>query len=434
MNESEGLLPKMGAEITSLLADKKKIFIAYSGGVDSHVLLHLLVQIREEIPKLRLTAVHINHGLSINAKKWEKHCLQTCKDLNVPCIVKNVDAKSKIVDYSPEEVARNLRYKVFAEILPHDALLVTAHQANDQAETLLLQLFRGAGPRGLAAMPIIMQFAKGWLLRPLLSFSRDELLSYAAEYKLKWLEDESNTNVKFARNLLRQRLIPLIKKNWPGIVIALNRVANHCAAANELLEDLAVEDLEKVSGGNKDTINTQELKKLTLARQSNVLRFWLYNLKLPIPSTAKVQEIIRTVVHARNDAMPIVKWRGAEVRRFQNHLYAMVPLLVHNNKVVLRFYLRRPLKLPGELGVLHAKTSEKFKANYKNKIFTVRFRQGGEELKLGTRNTHKLKKLMQEWQIPPWLRERVPLICCNKRIVAVVGYYNIDGIQPYIVN
>lgn len=431
MNKSKGLLPKMSAKVISLLANKKKVYIAYSGGVDSHVLLHLLVQIRKEIRGLQLTAVHINHGLSINAKAWEKHCTQACKDLSVSYLVKNVDAKQKIVDNSPEEIARNLRYKVFAEILPRNAVIMTAHQADDQVETLLLQLFRGAGPKGLAAMPITMKFAKGWLLRPLLSFSRDEILRYAMEYKLNWLEDESNSNIKFPRNLLRQRLMPLIKKNWPGVVTTLHRVANNCACANELLESLATEDLEKVKGRTKDTISMQQLKKLTLARQNNVLRFWLTNLKLPIPSRAKLQEVIRAVVHARSDAVPVVKWRGAEVRRFQGRLYAMTPLLPHDNQVVLRYYLHRPLKLPGDLGVLHVKTSEKFKA----KMFTVKFRQGGEELKLGKREgTRKLKKLMQVWQIPPWLRERVPLIYHNKKIIAVVGYYNISGVQPYFVN
>lgn len=410
----------------------KKIFIAYSGGLDSHVLLHLLVQARKINPKLQLTAIHVNHNLSANAKQWTKHCKKICRELRVVCIIKNVNAKIKIKDHSPEEIARKLRYETFAETLPKNSVLVTAHQANDQAETLLLQLFRGAGPKGLAAMPLKIKFAKGWLVRPLLDFSREELLQYAKAQKLNWIEDESNTDTRFNRNLIRHKLMPIIKKNWPGIITTLNRVANHCARASELLENLAAEDLANVINA-KDTINIEALKKLSSARQDNVLRFWLHTLHLSTPSEVKLHEVIRTVVNSRSDASPVVGWQGAEIRRFQNHLYALSPLMPHDNKVILHFNLKQPLKLPAGLGVLRAKVNKKFAAAAKNKIFTVRFRQGGEKLKLAKRQgTHQLKKLMQEWQIPPWLRDRVPLVYCDAKIVAVVGYYNIVNIPIYL--
>lgn len=421
-------------KILSLLDGSKKIFIAYSGGLDSQVLLHLLVQLREVRPKLQLTAIHVNHNLSANAKQWIKHCKKTCKELCVECIVKDVNAKIKIKDHSPEEIARKLRYETFAENLPKNAILVTAHQANDQAETLLLQLFRGAGPKGLAAMPVKIKFGKGWLMRPLLDFSREELLQYAKGYKLKWIEDESNADVKFSRNLIRHKLMPIIKKKWPGITAVLNRVANHCATANELIENLAAEDLSKVVD-DKGTIDIESLKQLSLVRQSNVLRFWLHTLHLSIPSEVKLNEVIRTVVSSRSDANPVVQWHGAEVRRFQNHLYAMPPLLPHDNKMVLSFNLKRPLKLPGDLGVLRAKVSKNFAVKFKNKKFTVRFRQGGERLKITKRQgTHDLKKLMQEWQIPPWLRDRIPLVYCDTEIIAVVGCYCIDGLASLVID
>lgn len=222
--------------------------------------------------------------------------------------------------------------------------------------------------------------------------------------------------------------MPIIKKNWPGIITTLNRVANHCAAASELLENLAAEDLADVINA-KDTINIEALRKLSSARQDNVLRFWLHTLHLSTPSEVKLHEVIRTVVNSRSDASPVVGWQGTEIRRFQNHLYAMSPLLPHDKRKVLRFNFKRPLKLPADLGVLRAKVNKKFAAAAKNKIFTVRFRQGGEKLKLAKRRgTHQLKKLMQEWQIPPWLRDRIPLIYCDAEIVAVVGYYSVAGL------
>jgi tRNA(Ile)-lysidine synthase len=416
---------KFRQEFLSLLDNNKKIFVAYSGGVDSHVLLHLLVLLQKENPKLKLTAIHVDHNLSPNANKWDKHCKKTCKDLGVDYVIKNVNAKIKLKDHSPEEIARKLRYEVFAKALSKNAILVTAHHSNDQAETLLLQLFRGAGPKGLASMPMQIKFAKGRLVRPLLNFMREELLQYAKANKLKWIEDESNTNLKYGRNFVRHKLMPIVKKQWPGITAVLNRVANHCAQADELLESLAAEDLVSVAGGIKDTINITHLKKLPLARQRNVLRFWLHSLKLSIPSEAKLNEVTRTVVNSRSDAVPVVKWDGAEIRRFQNHLYAMQPLLPHDNKTVLRLYLNKPLKLPGDLGVLRAKIKKNSKADVENKIFTVRFRLGGEKIKLpGRQGTHLLKKLMQEWEIPPWMRERILLVYCGEEVVAVIGYYN----------
>ena len=420
----------MHNKVISLLGKSKKIFIAYSGGVDSHVLLHLLAQIRKSHPKLELTAIHVNHNLSSDAKKWVKHCQNSCKKLRIQCVVTSVDANVKIKDHSPEEIARNLRYAALVQQLPKNALLVTAHHVNDQAETLLLQLFRGAGPKGLAAMPVKIKFAKGWLLRPLLDFSREDILQYARKHKLKWIEDESNTNPKYARNFIRYQLLPIISKQWPGVVTALNRAAKHCAVTSGLLSVLAAEDLKLVEGKVEQTIDLTALKKLSVERQENLLRFWLHGLGFTIPSEAKLREVLRTVVNSRSDTKPLVKWSGVELRRFQNHLYAMSPLLPYDTKAILSFDFKKPLKLPADLGVLRAKINKSSKGNAKTQNFTVRFRQGGEKLKLsGRQGTHKLKKLMQEWQIPFWLRDRIPLVYCGEEIIAVVGYYSISDVS-----
>jgi tRNA(Ile)-lysidine synthase len=276
-------------------------------------------------------------------------------------------------------------------------------------------------------MPAQTKFSQGRLIRPLLNFTREDLLQYAKENKLKWIEDESNADLKYGRNFVRHKLMPVVGKQWPGIVTVLNRVAKHCAESNELLEVLAAEDLAKVAGDSKGTINIVLLKQLSIARQRNVLRFLLYSLKLSIPSEAMLNEIIRAVVNSRSDAVPVVSWCGAEMRRFQNHLYVMSPLLPHDNKVVLPFDLNKQLKLPSDLGMLRVEVVKNSKFNIKDKVFTVRFRCGGEKIKIAKRGTHQLKNLMQEWQIPPWLRDRVPLIYCGAEIIAVVGYYAIKA-------
>ena len=438
-------LEDLCGKFSSLTSSYKKIIVAYSGGLDSHVLLHLLVN--SSIAKSKITALHVNHNISPNSKKWATHCQRVCEKLKVKYVTRDLE----VTDFSKkskEEVLRNLRYEIFADVLPKGAALLTAHHADDQAETLLLQLFRGGGPKGLAGMPEKIKFAKGYLMRPLLGFSRCDLEQYAKKHKLKWIDDESNFDTKFDRNFIRHKLMPKIQKNWPGAVTALNRSASHCAEAAELLEVLAEKDLEEVAlhchprvdgDPEKMIINITPLKKLSLTRQKNVIRFWLGKPNLPLPSETKLNEIIRTVVNSRYDRMPVVEWKGAEVRRFRNNLYAMPPLAPHDNKQVL-FFSGKSLKLPGGLGALKIKTSSssppkirgdklsgnpvEFKLNPKK--LEVRFRQGGEKIKLpGRRGTHDLKKLMQEWDIPPWQRDRIPIVYYDEKIVAVVGYYGI---------
>lgn len=406
-----------------------QIFIAYSGGLDSHVLLHLLTQIRRYQPSLNLNAIHINHSLSTNAKIWDQHCKKICKDLKVKYITKQVNANIKIKDHSVEEIARNLRYEVFANILPKNAVLMTAHHANDQAETLLLQLFRGAGPKGLSAMAIKKEFAQGWLVRPLLHVSRMDLLEYAKEHKLDWIEDESNIDTKFSRNLVRHTLMPIIMQNWPGVTKVLNRVAGLCAQADELMEEFGKQDLI-LTTETKEVINIAALKQLSIARQCNVLRFWLYSLNLPIPSEIKIQEILRTAVNSRKDANPIITWPGVQIRRFNGNLYAMSPLFIHDNKAILSFDIKKKLNLPSDLGVLSIKINKDLAKNYQNKKFSIRFRTGGEKVFLSKRKvTYELKKLMQEWQVPPWMRDRIPLVYCENQIIAIPDFYAIDGLD-----
>lgn len=420
-----------------------QIFVAYSGGLDSCVLLHLLTQIRQYQPYLDLNAIHINHNLSTNAKKWDQHCKKICKDLKVKYIVKQVNANIKIKDQSVEEIARNLRYAAFTKILPKNAVLMTAHHANDQAETLLLQLFRGAGPKGLAAMAPKKEFAQGWLVRPLLHYSRQDLLEYAKEHKLDWIEDESNTDIKFSRNLIRHTLMPIIRQNWPGITKVLNRVAGLCAQTNKLIEELGEQDLAIVAtqssgeaGGIQQLlINITKLNQLSLARQNNVLRFWLQKLSLPIPSEVKIKEILRAAVNSRKDANPIIAWPGVQIRKFNGNLYAMPPLAKHDSKIILFFDIKKKVNLPSGLGILSIKINKGLTKKYQNKKFSIRFRTGGEKLFIPKRKaTHELKKLMQEWQVPPWMRDRIPLVYCEDQIVAIIGYYNVYGLKVFITS
>lgn len=208
--------------------NKTKFLIAYSGGMDSHVLLHSIHDLRRQNPLLKIRAVHIHHGLNPNADYWVKHCSAICEQLNIELIVKTINVKKN--KHSLEALARELRYQEFIKIINTDECLLTAHHADDQAETLLLQLFRGGGPKGLAAMPKYKNFAQGSFLRPLLEFSRKDLYDYACKNQLNWIEDDSNENIGHDRNFVRHKLMPIITERWPGILTTLARSAEHCAA------------------------------------------------------------------------------------------------------------------------------------------------------------------------------------------------------------
>ncbi len=402
------------------LTRHSKFLIAYSGGMDSHVLLRSLVTLRKQHPELQLRSVHVHHGLSSNADMWVEHCRRICTDLNVEFIVKYVEAKSSN-KHSPEAVARELRYQEFANLLMEDECLLTAHHADDQAETLLLQLFRGSGTRGLAAMPEHKGFVLGTLVRPLLEFSRQELYEYALQNDLSWIEDESNENIGYNRNFIRHQLLPIIKNKWPGILKTLARVSNHCANASELLSVLAKQDYVKVYGSKPNTLSIKKLLRLDAARQSNIIRYWLHKLDLPTPTHVKIQHIIKDILHCRRDATPIVHWQDVEARRYRDDLYAFKPLKKHDADIILVWDITKPLKLPADLGMLHPNVLKDHGIDLVNaKNITVRFRQGSERCKIrGREGAHELKKIFQENNIPPWQRDRVPLIYRDNELIFI---------------
>jgi tRNA(Ile)-lysidine synthase len=408
------------------LTQANDFYIGFSGGLDSCVLLHSLASLRSHDAAFKITAIHINHELSANADHWDNFCRDICGKLQIAYISKKVDVKAiSKAGESLEAVARKLRYDVFVNMVPANAVLLTAHQADDQAETLLLQLFRGAGPKGLAAMPQKIIFANDvTLIRPLLNFSRQSLHVYAEQNNLKWIEDESNFDIAFDRNFLRHQVLPIIRDNWQGIVKTLNRTAEHCAEADLLLQELAEQDWQNAMGFIKNTLSIKKLLSLDVPRCNNLLRYWLQQkLVLPLTSTKKMLAIREYVLNSRTDAAPIVQWEGVEIRKYQDDLYAMPPLCAHDAGAILPWHdLREPLVLPKNLGTLHCKnlnSSEMTKA----KNISVRFRQGGEHFIPRGRNfSHALKNLFQEWKIPPWQRDRVPLIYSDDQLIAVVGY------------
>ncbi len=399
-------------DILHICPSTKRLWVAYSGGLDSHVLLHLLAQ-----SDLNLRAIHINHGLNSDADYWAEHCQNVCKALDVPCDVIKVTVDVAARE-SLEAKARTVRYQAIIDAIAPDDVVLTAQHADDQAETLLLQLLRGSGVAGLAAMPK----DKGWLIRPLLAYTRAELYEYAQAANLKWIEDSSNADTRFDRNFLRHEIMPRLQQRWASVSHIISRAASHQAEANELIQDLAELDLQQCQGHTSDQLCLDSLSELSSARQSNVLRFWIKKLALPSPTTKQLQQILSNLMTAKADSQPLVSWQGAEIRRYRQHLFAMPNLPTSQNTIKWLFLSPLPRLALGNLEV----TQGKGLALPNGTELEIRFRQGGEVIRL---NKHQrvVKKLLQAAGLPPWQRQFIPLIYLKNVLIAIPGVGVADG-------
>lgn len=416
--------PKKLYTLLTNLTPARHFLVAYSGGLDSHVLLHSLAQLREIYPAISMRAIHFHHGLNTQADQWAEHCLSVCTDLGVDYQWEHLTL-SPTKGESLENLARTARYQALDRVLalgPPDEVLLTGHHQNDQAETLLLQLLRGAGPKGLAAMPACLNFAHTKLIRPLLNFSRHHLEAYAQKHQLQWVEDSSNQELSFDRNFVRHELLPLIQKRWPSALTTLARSANHCAEASILLAQTADTELLRLQGSAPHTLSIQNLRDLSPYKQSLVIRRWFEHRHLPIPSQNKLMQIIHEILPCRDDAMPKVEWQGAEIRRYRGDLYAFSPLPPIPSSLIIPWDLKKVLTLPENLGVLIPQECQQSPL-YKGGPVTVRFRQGGEYCKpVGSKMKRSLKNLFQEWGIPPWQRQRIPLLYQEEKIIQIPSY------------
>lgn len=410
------------AECLARLAPVARAWVALSGGADSLALLHALAELRARLAPTQVAAVHVHHGLQPEADTWEDGCRHVCAGLGVPLQVLRVDATCGRGE-SPEAAARRARYAALAAILEPGEVLLTAHHRRDQAETLLLQLLRGAGPAGLAAMPECAPLAKGRLVRPLLDVNPDDLRAYLLQRGVEWVEDSSNADRRFDRNYLRHVVFPALAERWPGVERTLARAAAHQADSVELAAALAHIDLASARGATVGTLSVEALARLSAARARNLLRGWLEARGLPPAGARHLAMILEQVVPARADAEPLVSWPGAEVRRYADMLYASPPLPRHDPSTVLTWDPERALELPcGRLEARVAEGSGLSIERCRGARLEVRFRQGGERLRpAGSEHSTTLKKLLQASHVPPWLRGRVPLIHVGGTLAAVAG-------------
>jgi tRNA(Ile)-lysidine synthase len=405
------------------LPDAPRCHLAFSGGLDSCVLLHLLAELRSRLP-YELHAIHVHHGLQHQADSWQAHCERQCKGYDIP--LKTVWLTLKVNSgESLEAVAREARYQAMAEKMEEGDLLLTAQHQDDQAETLLLQLLRGSGPAGLAAMPPLARLGPGWLARPLLDYPRRTLENYAKEHKLNWQEDPSNRDQRFDRNFIRHQIMPLLRSRWPATSSTLSRAARFSGELLMLVREEAEEDLARARIKDSDALSVSALKSLNTIRCRNTLRHWISINGAPLPSSKKLSRIEQEGVHGRIDAMPLITWQGWEVRRYRDRLSLDRNQVIELPTQPLTWPAGDELTLPEGLGRLIAQRGEGGIAaeHWQQSKVEVRFRHGGERCQLPGQSCHRpLKKLFQEWGVPPWERKHMPLVYLDGELALVPGH------------
>ena len=398
-----------------------RYYVAYSGGLDSHVLLFAMHSLKSRL-RCDISAIHVNHNLNERAGEWAEHCKGICSGLGIELEIVEIDAKSPKGE-SQEAWARKVRYEAMEAIVKQDEMLLTAHHSDDQAETLLIQLLRGSGPAGLAAMPAICRFGAGYHARPLLHYTRQQLQEFAQENEISWINDDSNKDMRFDRNLIRHEILPRLRKRWPSVTDTLSRAARLQAQSAELLEELASVDMDSCLVKEMEALDIRCLKKLSSARCSNLLRYWVKTSGFPGPDSRQSHQILTDVVDAKADANPCVSWPGAEVRRYHNYLFVMKPLPEPAGPEKRNWKLGEACRLP--VGILQAYRGrgEGIRANVcPDGTLQVGFREGGEVIKReGNQHHQQLKKLFQEYDIPAWLRNYIPLLYKDDRLVSVAG-------------
>ena len=391
--------------------------VALSGGVDSTALLAALAAIRPKLARLR--ALHVDHGLRPASKEWAQHCRSLARRLHVPLKVLTTKVELPRGE-SLEAAAREARYRLLASVLQPGEALLTAHHGDDQLETVLLQLFRGSGLPGLAGMPAVAPFAKGWLVRPLLSRSREELEAWVREHDFAWVDDDSNADTHLDRNYLRRRVLPLIRERWPGSATAVARSARHAAEAQTLLDALALADVDRSRYG--ESLSVKTLRTLPPGRRRNALRFWITRAGHLAPDTRRLEEIAGPLLSARPDANPFVRWSDMRVQRDGDLLTLLVqrdghlPTLSqasHPAEILWPWRESRTCALPRNLGKLELEPDDRgpIDLDALPDVLTIRWRGGGERLsprKDGPRRS--LKNLLQEARVPVAERARLPLL------------------------
>lgn len=395
-----------------------KIGIAFSGGLDSTVLLNSIIKLH---PKNRLIALHINHGVNPESDDWEIFCRERACELGIEFKSWKIEDLDKI----SEESLRNRRLKAFEEWASKDDLIITGHHSDDQVETVLFRIFRGTGLKGVRGIEKLSNVSTLNFYRPLIDYKKEELLKYARKNDLIWIEDDSNKESNFSRNLIRNDLIPKIKERWPFINKSINKISNNAAKAQKLLLEIASEDLKKIKGSN-EIIKISKLKLFSSERQENLIFYWLTHMNYLNVSSGQMVQILSAIskpsegtsrffVSSAYGTAHQVLVSSKDISVINNDLLHPLP-----ENICINWNLKEPINIPsGKLSVKES-LGKGLDKQYIEKGAIIKARIGGEKCKpFGRNKSQKIKNLFQEFEVPDWKRDGIPIIYINERIAAV---------------
>ncbi len=399
----------LGSAATERIAEinPQRIYIALSGGVDSVVLLHLA---HATFGSDLLAALHVNHGLHDRSAEWQNFCADICAALGVEFISRSVTVEP---GGSLEANARQARYKAFAEVIGSDDVLLLAHHRDDQVETALQSLFRGTERFGVGGMPFERAVGQGHLLRPLLERTRMELLDYAREHGLRWIDDPANEDQTHSRNYLRHTLLPAIESVWPGARSALIGAVRRDEEGRQLIDFMAENDLLAVREGAG--LRVSELAALPALRRSNLVRFWLDRMGLPQPGREALATGLKDTLAADEDRSPLLAWGAVGLRRHDGAIY-----VVSLDDADAAFGSGAEEFLPSvnvSGGVFEYRVADAGLLQREGYVLKGR----SPDMVVCLRHRRSIKKVMQEMRIPVWLRQRVPIVCDGDEVVAIPG-------------
>lgn len=429
----------------------ENILVAYSGGVDSQVLLTVLAKLQQQhLISNKIAACHVNHGLSTNADAWQLFAQQQCKRADISLTVCELNLK-KLAQESLEATARDARYQALIQCQSHPSIIVTGHHLDDQAETLLLALKRGAGLKGMSAMSAESTLAQHKLARPLLSVSRSDIISYANQQQLEWVEDESNQDEQFDRNFIRQSIMPLMTARWPSIASTLSRSAQHAQHAQELLDEIAQADLAKVKC-TPISLSVPELLQLTEQRFYNVIRHFLSLHNKLMPSAAQLSQLL-CQLSASEDKNPAIKVTDYYLRRYKSQLY-LTPCFDDIHDWFVNINEQSTIALPDDLGNItieyplvgkdkNVSATEQINYFFSSTHVTLIAPSAGQKVSIRFHHQNPkclphyrdkpraLKKILQEANIPTWQRQRIPFVYYDDVLVAALGIFVCKNHLPY---
>lgn len=404
--------------------------IAYSGGIDSHVLLHLCARLRAERPGVpELLALHVNHGVHEDADAWAAHCAAVCAALGVRFVARRAGLPPQPAgERRSEELLRGARYRIFEEYCGPGDLLLLAHHRDDQAETVLLRLLRGAGVAGLAGMPRERPCGAARLCRPLLEVERAEVRAYALAQGLRWIEDPSNARTDFDRNFLRLRVLPLLAERWPGAGASLARAARGLAQAAEVYAERASEDLVCCSGRDRfgqPFLALGPWRGLSAARANAVLRAWLQAQGAGMVSEQSLATLLGQVIAARADRQPALVLGRVEIRRYRERLYALRSRRSRELPAEAAIWPGAELCVNGAGRIALAAAAEGGVRS--GREYVIRFGVPGTRCRPAGRPGKTLKQIAQEHGVPPWLRSAMPLLYVDGELAAVADLCVCEG-------